>query len=208
MAALSTSDLVTRVLENVGREVGDRQCPAEAIERRLDDEYRRLRRRLSFEFPTLYEKVSSNFTLTATVTSFAKPVDCEHVRVVEKQNGDRWTSLVVAPSLNRDEVGGLCFYEQGANIVVVPPASAAGVYRCHYISVPTAIVTTYEVPDGMEGIMIEEVSAWARQRHEESADSVNYHKLIAKQIWDDQYMALWNRYGSHGQSALQITRVW
>jgi hypothetical protein len=205
MAALSPSDLVTRVLENIGRVAGDRQCPAEAITRRADDEYRRLRRRLSFEFPSLYERTSTNFTLTTTVTSFAKPDDCEHVRVVERQAGDRWNSIVVAPSLNRDEVGGICFYEQGANIVVVPPLSAPGVYRCHYLAVPPAIVTTYDVPDGMEGIIIEEVSAWARQRHEEDP---SYHKAVAKQIWDDQFMPLWNRYGSHGQSALQITRLW
>lgn len=205
MAALSPDDLVIRVLENIGRVAGDRQCPAEAIKRRGDDEYRRLRRRLSFEFPTLYEKTSPSYTLTPTVTSFAKPTDCEHVRVVERQNGDRWVSLVVSPSLNRDEVGGLCFYEQGANIVVVPVLSAAGVYRCHYIAVPEAVIATYDVPDGMEGIIVEEVSAWARQRHEEDP---SYHKAVSKQIWDEQYMPLWNRYGSHGQSALQITRVW
>src|SRR5512141_1113143 len=205
MAALSPDDLVTRVLENIGRVAGDRQCPAEAIKRRGDDEYRRLRRRLSSEFPTLYEKTSANITITGSANTFAKPTDCEHVRVVERQNGDRWLSLVVAPSLNRDEVGGLSFYEQGANIVLVPPVSAAGTYRVHYLAVPAATITTYDVPDGLEGILVEEVSAWARQRHEEDP---TYHKMAAKQIWDDQYMPLWNRYGSHGQSALQITRVW
>lgn len=205
MAALTPSDATLRVLENIGRVSGDRQCPAEAIVRRLDDEYRRLRRRLSAEFPSIYEKLSSNFTLTSSVNYFAKPTDCEHVRVVQRQAGNYWTSLVVAPSLNRDETGGLCFFELDGNIYVVPVLSAAGVYRCYYLAKPADTVTTYDVPDGLEGILIEEVSAWARQRHEEDP---SYHKAAAKQIWDDAYMGLWNRYGSHGQSALQITRVW
>jgi hypothetical protein len=28
---------------------------------------------------------------------------------------------------------------------------------------------------------------------------------MAKTIWDEQYMALWNRYGSHGQSGMNLT---
>ena len=204
MASLAPSDLVIRVLENVGRVSGDQQCPSDAIMRRGDDEYRRLRRRLSAEFPTLYEKLSTPTTLT-TATSFAKPTDCETIRVMEKQSGAYWTSVPVAPSLNRDEIGCLAFYEEGANVVIVPTASAPGTYRMFYISTPAATITTYDVPDGVEGIIIEEVSAWARQRHEEDP---SYHKAAAKQIWDDQYMALWNRYGSHGMSGLQITRIW
>lgn len=204
MAALAPTDLVIRVLENIGRVSGDRQCPSAAIIRRGDDEYRRLRRRLSAEFPTIYEKLSSSTTLT-TLTTIAKPTDCETIRVMEKQSGAYWTSLPLAPSLNRDEIGCLAFYEEGANVVIVPSGSAPGTYRMFYIAAPASTVTTYDVPDGMEGIIIEEVSAWARQRHEEDP---SYHKSCAKQIWDDQYMALWNRYGSHGATGLQVTRVW
>ena len=205
MAALSEANAVVRVLENVGRVSGDVQCPADAITRRLDDEYRRLRRRLSAEFPTLYEALSSTFTLTGSTTTFAKPTDCETVRVVEKQSGAYWTSIPVAPSLNRDEIAALCFYEQGVNIVLTPAGSAPGSYRCYYVKSPAATITTYDVPDGLEGIIIEEASAWARQRHNEDP---SYHKACAKQIWDDQYMALWNRYGPSGQPGLQVTRVW
>jgi hypothetical protein len=205
MAALSPTDAVTRVLENLGRVAGDQQLPSDAIIRRLDDEYRRLRRRLSAEFPSLYEALSSTSVLTGSTTSFAKPTDCETVRVCEKQSGAYWTSLPVAPSLNRDEIGACCFYEQGANIVITPLGAAPGSYRLYYIKAPAATVTTYDVPDGLEGIIIEETSAWARQRHNEDP---MFHKQAAKQIWDDQYMALWNRCGSSGQPGLQITRVW
>ena len=205
MAALSPTDAVQRVLDNLGRVLGDVQLPADAIIRRLDDEYRRRRRRLSAEFPTIYEALSPVSTLTGSTTSFAKPTDCETVRVVEKQSGAYWTSIPVAPSLNRDEIGCLCFYEQGGNIVLTPFASAPGSYRVYYVMAPPAVVTTYDVPDGLEGIIVEETSAWARQRHN---DEPTFHKEQAKQIWDDQYMALWNRYGSSGQPGMQITRIW
>ena len=208
MAALTPTTATQRVLENIGRVVGDAACPADAIQRRLDDEYRRLRRKLSAEFPTLYETVSATTTLTGSTVTITKPSDCDAVRVVEKQAGALWTSLVVLPSLNRDEGACLGFYEQGGlggNIIIAPTASAPGTYRMYYDKVPPATITTYELPDGLEGIILEETSAWGRQRHDEDP---TYHKAAAKQIWDDAYMGLWNRYGSHGQSGLQITRVW
>ena len=203
MAALTPSDAVLRVLENVGRVSGDQQLPAEAITRRLDDEYRRLRRRLSDEFPSLYEARSGNLTIAAGASSFAKPTGCEKVLVVQKQVGSSWIALPVAPSVNRDEMACLAFYEQGANIVIAPELSAPGTYRCYYIQAPASSVTTYDVPDGLEGIIVEEASAWARQRHDEDP---SYHKAVAKQIWDEQYMALWDRYGATGQPGLQIVR--
>ena len=205
MAALAPTDAVQRVLDNLGRVSGDQQLPSDAIIRRLDDEYRRLRRCLSGEFPTIYEALSPVSTLVGSITSFAKPSDCETVRVCEKQSGAYWTSVPVAPSLNRDEIGALCFYEQGANIVITPSASAPGSYRLYYLMSPPTTVTTYDVPNGLEGIIIEETSAWARQRHNEDP---TFHKQAAQQIWTEQYMALWNRYGSSGQPGLQITRVW
>jgi hypothetical protein len=201
MAALSEANAVIRVLENVGRVSGDQQLPSDAIIRRLDDEYRRLRRRLSDEFPSLYEARSGNLTIAAGASSFAKPTLCEKVLVVQKQVGSEWPSLPVAPSLNRDEVAYLCFYEQGANIVISPLLSAPGTYRCYYIQAPAASVTAYDVPDGLEGIIIEEASAWARQRHDEDP---TYHKMEARRIWDEQYMSLWDRYGPSGRPGLNV----
>jgi hypothetical protein len=204
MAALSPTDAVQRVLENVGRVVGDAQCPAAAIQRVLDDEYRVLRRKLSAEFPTIYEALSTTFVLTTTST-ITKPTDCETIRVVEKQAGSGWYPLDVASSLNRDQQGRLSFYEFGAILQIVPEASAAGSYRIFYEPSPPTVITTYQVPDGMERILIELASVWARQRHDEDEKCAR-HEAKAKQIWDDCYMGLWNRYGSHGRSGLQETR--
>lgn len=205
MATLSPTDLVTRVLENLGRVSGDAQLPSAAIQRKADDVYRQLRRRISAEFPSVYEKVSAETTLTTT-SYIAKPSDCEAVRVVERKSGSTWYPLSVSPSLNRSESSVLSYYEQGANIQIVPTASAAGTYRIHYSATPAAVVTTYEVPDGLERIIVEETSAWGRQRHNE-LEQMAYHMAEAVRIWDDAYMGLWNRYGSHGRSGLNITRT-
>jgi len=200
MAALSEANAVIRVLDAIGRVSGDAQLPSATIIRKLDDEYRRLRRRLAAEFPSLYEKISASTTLTTTST-ITKPTDCEFIRVVEKQLGSYWYPLQAAPSLNRDLVEELAFYEIGTAIQILPTASAAGVYRIIYVASPATAVTTYDVPDGVEGIIIEETAAWARQRHNEM-DQVKYHKEEARRIWDEAYMGLWNRYGSHGRSAM------
>lgn len=208
MAALTPDQLVERVLENLGRVSGDLQLTPDMIKRRADDEYRRLRTRLSADFPTIYEKVSPTYVLTAGQSTIAKPTDCASVRVLEKQAGSNWYPMDMAPSLNRDQFGGNCFYEMGGTIHLTPPETAPGNYRIFYTATPTAIISTYDVPDGLEGILIEEVSAWGRQRHNEM-EHYSLHKAEAKRIWDDAWMAIYKstKPGSHSRSGLQITRV-
>lgn len=206
MAALSPANLTIRVLENVGRVSGDAQCPAAAIERRADDEYRTLRRRLSDAFPSIYETVSAETTLTTT-TSIAKPTDCESIRLVERKNGDNWYPIEAAPSSSRSFPDRVSYYERGADLIFTPPSASPGTYRIHYTESPALVITTYDVPDGLELIIVEMVSAWARQRHNEN-EQVNYHLAQAKRIWDDNYSALRRRYGSNSQSALKRERRW
>lgn len=134
----------------------------------------------------------------------AKPSDYESLRLLEKQtNNGYWMPVEIYPSLNRHEATGVSFYEQGQRLVLFPETEATGTYRITYLTKPVSGYTTYDLPDGLEQIIVEETSAFVRQRHEEDP---SYHKAIAKQIWDDQYMSLWNRYGSHGRSGLNITR--
>jgi hypothetical protein len=204
MAALSPANLVIRALENVGRVSGDEQCPADVIERRANDEYRSLRRRLSAEFPTLYEALSSETTLTTTAV-IAKPTDCETVRLVERKSGNQWFPLEVAQSYSRSYPDGLSFYERGADLIITPTELAPGVYRVHYVKTPASPIVTYDVPDGLETIIVELVSAWIRQRQNE-VEQVNYHLAQAKRIWDENYSALRRRYGSHSASALKRER--
>lgn len=206
MPSLTPTDAVQRVLENVGRVVGDAQLPAPVLQRKLDSLYRVLRRKLSAEFPSLYEKMTSPIVVAAGATTITKPADCESVRVVERQDGQLWYPLEVAPSLNRDQYGKISFYEMGAILQLAPDSAAPGTYRLIYIATPATTITTYDVPDGLEEILVEQASAFARQRHNE-LEFVAYHKGEAERIWNDNYMALWSRYGSHGRSGLNQTRL-
>lgn len=206
MASLSPDDAVLRVLDNLGRESGDLQFGEAVIKRRLDDEYRRLRVRLAADFPSFYEKVSAETTVTSGNT-ITKPTDCESVRVLERKCGSGWTPVTLTNSLNRSEFIGPAFYEMGGTVYLTPPENAPGTYRIFYTSTPPAVITTYDLPDGLEGIIIEEVSAFGRQRHNEM-EQYNLHKAEAKRIWEDAWMPLWKRAnsGSHGKSALKIVR--
>jgi len=197
-SATTVTDAILRVLEAIGRVSGDTACPSSAITSRLDAEYRRLRRRVAAEFPTIYEKTSTSETLTTGVY-LTRPTDCEIIRVLEKQSGNSWVPISVAPSLNRNEWGSISFYVQGEKVYIVPTSVAPGTYRFHYTEEPASGYTSMYLPAGLEDIVIEETAAWARVRHEEDPAP---HKMAARQLWDDAYMGLWQAYGSHGRSGL------
>ena len=201
MAALTPANAVIKALEAVGRVSGDLQCPSDAILRRLDTAYRRLRHRLSFEFPSLYEAVSS--TQTITDDTITKPADFEAIRLLQKQNGTSWVTLGVLPSLNREDSLEQAFYELGSVFKVTPASIAPGTYRMFYTVAVVDGYTSYDVPPGLEDIIVEEVAAWIRQRHDEKPD---YHQAEAKRIWSEMYMPLWNRYGSASNSVMNIAR--
>ena len=203
MAALTVAQARTEVLEAIGRVDGDTQCPATAIDKRIDTAFRRLRRRLAFEFPSLYEAVSTPETITADVLS--KPADFEAVRVIEKQYGTFWVTLGALPSLNRDDCQELAFYELGSVFKITPITQAPGTYRMFYTTAPASNYTTMDLPLGLEDIVIAEVAAWASERHEERERTDDLRKE-AKRIWDEQYMTLWNRFGSHSNSGMNIAR--
>lgn len=202
MAQISVTEATTRVLEAIGRVDGDEQCPATAIVDRLDTEYRRLRRRLSFEFPSMYEGVSSSTAITDD--ELDKPTDCDAVHVVQKQSGSSWVTLGALPSLNREDSLELAFFEMTDVLKITPAVNAPGTYRMYYSQAPAESYTTFDVPLGLEDILIEEVAAWACARHNEDP---TYHKLEAKRIWDESYMPLWNRYGAHSRSGLNMARL-
>jgi hypothetical protein len=201
MAVLTVAEATTRVYEAIGRVDGDEACPAAAVAKRIDTEYRRLHRRCSFEFPSLYESVSGPTVITADVLT--KPTDFEALHVLQKQDGGGWTALGALPSLNREDSMELGFFEMGDTFKITPVANAPGTYRMYYATGPGATYTTMDLPIGLEDIVIELVAVWACRRHSEEAQ---YHAEEAKRIWDEQYMALWNRYGAHSRSGLNVAR--
>jgi hypothetical protein len=200
MAQITVAEATTRVLEAIGRVDDDEQCPATAIERRIDTVYRRLRRRLAAEFSSMYEALSDSDTITDD--ELDKPDDCEIVQLVQKQNGSSWETLGVLPSLNRDDCSELSYFEMGDVLKIRPVESAPGTYRMYYTTAVEDGYTTLDVPAGLEDIVIEEVAAWASARHNEDAA---YHRKEADRIWDEQYMALWNRYGANARSGLNMS---
>ena len=163
----------------------------------------------SYSLMTLGTTVSSGFALYADVNYYGanwigEPADFESLRLLERLTGNgQWMPVASSSSLNRRESLNISFYEQGRFLMLSPDSEAPGQYRLTYESKVPDGYTYYDLPDGFEQIIIEETSAFVRQRHEEDP---TYHKREAQRIWDDQYMSLWNRYGSHGRSGLNITR--
>lgn len=206
MASLALADAVTRVLDALGREASDAQFPSTVIERKLIAEYRILRRRLAADFPALYERLSSETTLTTT-TTITKPTGCGSVRVLEKKSGSGWYPVPLTNSLNRSETIGLAFYEMGDTIYITPASTAPGTYRIFYTEEPGATVTALDLPYGLEEVVIQEVAAFGRDRHNE-VEHIRFHKDEARRIWDDAWMPLWKQAnsGSHARSAMKIVR--
>ena len=203
IALMSPANAVLAVRYGTAHDA-DTQTTDAQITAELDRAYRRLRRRINAAFPTIYEKVSSALTVTSPGYTLTKPVDCEHVNVLEKQNqAGYWDFIDVQPSLDRSMAALLSFYEQGGSLILDPASLAPGSYRIHYSAAVVDGYSTFDLPDGLTEILIEEVSAWVRQRHDEDP---SFHLMRARQIWDENWMPLKKRYGSHGRSYLQITR--
>ena len=163
----------------------------------------------SYSLMTLGTTVSSGFALYADVNYYGanwigEPADFESLRLLERLTGNgQWMPVASSSSLNRRESLNISFYEQGRFLMLSPDSEAPGQYRLTYESRVPETYTYYDLPAGFEQIIIEEASAFVRQRHEEDP---TYHKREGQRIWDDQYMSLWNRFGSHGRSGLNITR--
>jgi len=203
ISQLSVSDAIAMVRSGTAHD-NDQQTTDAQIQAQITRALQRLRRRLSVAFPSIFEKVSSELVVAAGQSTITKPVDCEHITVMERKNSaGTWDFLDVNPSLNRSMAATISVYERGGVLVLEPAYLAAGTYRIHYSSALVDGFTTIDLPAGLEEIVIEEVCGWVRQRHEEDP---SYHMARAHQVWGENWMALKKRYGAHGRSALQITR--
>lgn len=203
ISQLSVSDAVVMVRSGTAHD-NDAQTTDTQIQAQLHRSLQMLRRRLSAAFPSIFEKVTSELVVASGANTITKPVDCEHVTVLERKNAaGAWDFIDVNPSLNRSMAATVSFYERDGVLVIEPAYLAAGTYRIHYSGALLDGYTTIDLPAGLEEIIIEEVCAWVRQRHEEDP---SYHMARAKMVWDENWMPLKKRYGAHGRSALQITR--
>lgn len=173
----------------------DTQTTPTQITAELDREYRRVRRWLSTFVPSLYQK-TANFTIAAGATTEAlskitKPDDFERVIRFEQQfTQGYWQPLAVRPAIAASE---------GVR------RDVAGTYKLTYVAKPVDGYTSFDVPEGVEDVIISLVSAWVRQRHDEEA---TFHLMRAEQLKREAQVSLVMRYGAHPVSALQNQSGW
>lgn len=173
----------------------DTQTTDTQITAELDREYRRVRRWLSTFAPTLYQK-TQDYTIAAGSTTpetskVQKPSDFERIVRFEQQfSQGYWQPLAVRPVLVASE---------GVR------RDVGGTYKLTYIAKPVDGYTAFDVPEGVEDVIVTWVSAWVRDRHDEdpSFKLAQYEKLKR-----DAQVSLTMRYGAHPVSALQNQSAW
>jgi len=159
----------------------DTQVTDTMITAQLNDSYRRTRRWLSTFLPELYA-VSAAATIAAGANTIAKPDGYERlIRLEYEVATDDYYPLELGP------------------MVEGPGSNAAGTYRITYASRPVDGYTSLDVPEGVERIIIEEASAWVRQRLNEDP---KYHLDMAAALKRDLRADLRNRYGAHSRVGL------
>ena len=173
----------------------DTQTTGTQITAELDREYRRVRRWLSTFVPSLYQK-TQDYTIaagstTAALSKLTKPVDFERIIRLEQQFSQGYMQpLAVRPALMASE---------GTR------RDTAGTYLLTYVARPVDGYTAFDVPDGVEDIIISIVAGWVRQRHNEDP---SYHMARAEQMKREAQVSLVMRYGAHPVSAFQNQSGW
>lgn len=178
-------------------------------------EYKRVRRELARIAPQLYTAVSNTTVLSGVQNTIAKPADFQALRRVEKLSDD---GIHFFPVQATDELGPdmdeLNWREQGANILLGTwdAIDLPGTYRLIYVQQPTTLQwdpsddnpnDTLDLPDGVEDVVAERVSARVRERVEEDS-APNLRR--ADEVWREAARGLRERYGEHPHGGLKIVR--
>lgn len=175
---------------------------------RLGLEYQRLRRWLCTYAPALC-KSTSIITIAAGASTIAKSslTNFERLWSAERESGTNYYLLSVAgASLPATSYSALTIEEFPSYFQVRPDLSAPGNYRMIWLAGVSGTVigaTTFDVPGGLEQVLIERAAAWARQRHN---DAYTYHLNTAEMLLKEQRPLLQQRYGIMPVSAFIATR--
>ena len=173
----------------------DDQTTVLQIQEWIDRSYTRTRRWVSTFMPEYY---SAEFLPPPLVgaqggATIAKPDDYERLIRIERQypsGNNSWYPLVMRSVLS-----------QKAGI----PVDVSGQYRITYIKCPVDGYQYLDVPEGCEDIILEEVAARVRNRHDEDP---SFSQGVVAQLKREAMADLRMRYGSHGRSCLQLTHGW
>jgi hypothetical protein len=163
----------------------DTQVTPEQITAALDREYRNLRRFISKFAPTLYQDTIL-FTLATGVNTYTKPADFERLVRMEYQAAtNSWYSLSTRPGL---------ISSSGY------ASDVAGSYRLTYITRPEDGYTSFDLPDGAYQILMYQVSAWVRNRHEENP---TFELTMVESLKKDLRRDIGMRNGDHPVCGMQ-----
>lgn len=200
---MTTAECVSAIRATT-RHDNDTQVTDSQLLVKVDQEFRRLRRRLSTFVPSLFQAVAS--IAISAGNSFAKPAGFESLILLERLgSGGRYFPVgILDPSaLDANQPLRVSAYEQGSTFVVMPEAQAIGTYRLTYGTAPSAGYLSFDLPAGFEDIVIERCASWVRVRHDEDP---GHHDREADRIWREQITPLRRRYGRHPVGGLAITR--
>lgn len=172
----------------------------------LAQAYKRLRRLVSGVAPSLYTATSPTQALSgasadfslASLTLFERPLR------LEIQSGTRWDPVAKANDL--DPWAGGWLEEDG----VLRIFDASGIYHLVYVTKPDLTEGsgnyTIRVPDGLEEIVTEAVSAKVVYRAGGGAmEDPAVHLTEVDRLWREQKTLIRRRYGNHVEGGLLET---
>lgn len=209
------SDVVTQARDNTLHDA-DTQVTDAQILRHAVKEYQRLRRWLCLTAPNLCQVTvsaqavaspSCQLTKSALVSAVGggSTHTVERIRRIEVLVGDLYQPIRAAGPLEGQYSPYIWWEEFPTYLQFGPASAAAGTYQVTYTKGPPAAAdistsTVVDLPLGVDDALVEYVSAWIRQRHNEDP---KYHLGIASDIIATATSLLRNRTGEHGQSALK-----
>lgn len=185
----------------------DTQVTDDQLDEQINQDYFKLRRRISQLVPSLYTETDEEQTLSGTDDTLDMPADFERLVRLERQYGSDWYPVEISDELT-PHLGILNAREEADGIKLAPVSLAPGTYRLIYVMEPQGLdgdTDDIDVPGGCEDIIVQWGAAFVRRRHDEDPSA---HMTMADQIWREQKKALLRRYGKHAAPGLRQVRRW
>lgn len=206
---MTGSEAITAICTATAHDT-DTQTTTTQLYAQLGIEYQRLRRWLCVVAPELCKQ-----QLTATLLSGQSTVlkslmvpAFEQLWLVERLvTGTTYAEVAVVGQ--NPLVTGLTVEEFPTLLRFSPAESAPGTYRITYLSGVSATVaagTTFDLPGGLEDVLVQRCAAFMRSRHNDGMDKAKWHKDLADELIKEQKPLLMRRYGIMPVPGLKRTR--
>lgn len=163
----------------------------------ISTEYFAIRRTLNRVVPTLYVNTVS-FTISSGNTYTIVATDFESIRRLQRLAGDStYYAVKQASPLDPELARSIAFLKRGSVLEFYPSQAATGSYKLTYMTKPTQITAggdTVDVPEGVDEVIAQKVSAKVRTRLN---DSPTVHMEAADALWKEAKRQLQRDYGIH-----------